>query len=56
LPALANAVIGALRARGIEAIDMPFTPARIWSELRAADQKGEALGPQAQGQGPQGQA
>lgn len=56
LPALANAVIGALRARGIEAIDMPFTPARIWSALRAADQRAEASGPQAQAQGPQAQA
>jgi len=35
LPALANAVIGALRRRGIENLDMPFTAARIWEALQA---------------------
>jgi len=40
LPALANAVIGALRARGIAALDMPFSAARIWAALQEA--KGES--------------
>lgn len=35
-PALANAVIDALRPRGIHHLDMPFTPSRIWHALKAA--------------------
>ncbi len=31
LPALANAVIDALRPLGIKSIDMPFTPAKLWA-------------------------
>jgi carbon-monoxide dehydrogenase large subunit len=31
-----NAVINALRSAGVEHFDMPATPARIWSALRAA--------------------
>jgi aerobic carbon-monoxide dehydrogenase large subunit len=34
LPALANATIDALRLRGIEHLDMPYTPARVWSALQ----------------------
>ncbi|HZN25338.1 MAG TPA: xanthine dehydrogenase family protein molybdopterin-binding subunit [Burkholderiales bacterium] len=34
LPALANATIDALRARGINQLDMPFTPARVWASLQ----------------------
>jgi len=30
LPALANAVVDALRPLGIDQIDMPFTPAKLW--------------------------
>ena len=36
LPALANAVIGALRPLGIQAMDMPFTGARVWAAIEAA--------------------
>ena len=35
-PAVASAVLDALRARGIEHLDMPFTPERIWRALRDA--------------------
>src|SRR5450759_1389446 len=33
LPALANAVMDALRPFGIEHLDMPLTPAKIWSAI-----------------------
>jgi carbon-monoxide dehydrogenase large subunit len=36
LPALANAMIDALRAVGIETFDMPFTPARVWEAIATA--------------------
>jgi carbon-monoxide dehydrogenase large subunit len=36
LPALANAVIDALRPVGIAQLDMPFTPARVWAAIRNA--------------------
>ena len=36
LPALANAVVGALRPLGIQALDMPFTGARVWAAIEAA--------------------
>jgi carbon-monoxide dehydrogenase large subunit len=36
LPALANAVTDALRPLGIRHIDMPMTPAKVWTALRAA--------------------
>ena len=35
LPALANAVVDALRPLGIQSIDMPFTPAKLWSLIAA---------------------
>lgn len=35
LPALVNAVLHALRPAGVPAIDMPLTPARVWSALQA---------------------
>jgi len=34
LVAIMNAVIDALRVRGISEIDMPVTPARVWEALR----------------------
>lgn len=37
VPALANAVINALRPQNILHIDMPFTPARIWSAIQQSD-------------------
>jgi carbon-monoxide dehydrogenase large subunit len=43
-PALAviiNAVVDALSAHGIEHLDMPATPARIWAAIQAATRKGE---------------
>ncbi|MCY4550482.1 MAG: xanthine dehydrogenase family protein molybdopterin-binding subunit [Defluviicoccus sp.] len=33
-PAVASAVLDALRAHGIEHLDMPFTPERVWRALR----------------------
>jgi aerobic carbon-monoxide dehydrogenase large subunit len=36
LPAVMNAVIDALAARGVRNLDMPATPERIWQALRAA--------------------
>ncbi len=36
LPALSNAVINALRPRGITEMDMPFTPSKVWEALQAA--------------------
>jgi carbon-monoxide dehydrogenase large subunit len=36
LPALANAVIDALRPFGIAHLDMPFTPAKLWSAIEGA--------------------
>ena len=35
LPALANAVMSALRPYGIDQMDMPFTPPKIWAALKA---------------------
>jgi carbon-monoxide dehydrogenase large subunit len=34
LPALANAVIDALRPLGVTQADMPFTPARVWGLIK----------------------
>ncbi|MBI4204703.1 MAG: xanthine dehydrogenase family protein molybdopterin-binding subunit [Betaproteobacteria bacterium] len=36
LPALVNATIDALRPLGIQHLDMPFTPARLWEAIRRA--------------------
>ncbi|HSA81786.1 MAG TPA: xanthine dehydrogenase family protein molybdopterin-binding subunit [Geminicoccaceae bacterium] len=36
LPAVMNAVLDALSARGVTRLDMPATPARVWAALRAA--------------------
>ncbi|AVH45414.1 xanthine dehydrogenase family protein molybdopterin-binding subunit [Agrobacterium tumefaciens] len=35
-PAIANAVIDALRGVGVTNIDMPFTPHKVWHAIRAA--------------------
>lgn len=35
LPALTNALIDALRPLGIVHLDMPFTPARVWSAIQS---------------------
>ncbi|HEX6008453.1 MAG TPA: xanthine dehydrogenase family protein molybdopterin-binding subunit [Burkholderiales bacterium] len=39
LPVLANAVMDALRQRGIEHLDMPFTPSKVWHALHAAKKR-----------------
>jgi len=39
LPVLANAVIDAIRSRGIAHLDMPFTPSRVWHALHAAQKR-----------------
>jgi len=36
LPAISNAMMSALRSRGIGPIDMPYTPAKVWQVLREA--------------------
>lgn len=36
LPALVNAVVDAVSALGIDHIDMPLTPCRVWSAIRSA--------------------
>lgn len=38
-PAIMNAVIDALRARGVTHLDMPATPSKIWEVLQKAPQK-----------------
>jgi carbon-monoxide dehydrogenase large subunit len=39
LPVLANAVIDALRPLGIQHLDMPLTPSKLWHALQAAQQR-----------------
>jgi aerobic carbon-monoxide dehydrogenase large subunit len=36
LPAVANAVIDAVRALGINHLDFPFSPARVWQAMMKA--------------------
>lgn len=36
IPAVANALIDAMRGSGVDRLDMPFTPARIWRALAEA--------------------
>jgi carbon-monoxide dehydrogenase large subunit len=38
-PALVNAVVDALAELGIEHLDMPLTPERVWQAIRAAQQR-----------------
>jgi carbon-monoxide dehydrogenase large subunit len=35
LPSLSNAMVDALKIRGITNLDMPFTPSRVWGLLNA---------------------
>jgi carbon-monoxide dehydrogenase large subunit len=42
LAAIMNAVVDALSAHGIEHMDMPATPARIWAAIQAARRKDES--------------
>ena len=39
-PAVINAVIDALRPLGVDAIDMPATPLRVWETIQRAKAKG----------------
>ena len=39
VPATANAVIDALRPLGIDALDLPYTPDRVWRAIRGAKRK-----------------
>ena len=39
-PTVINAVIDALRPLGVEAIDMPATPVRVWQAIEAAKRNG----------------
>ena len=39
LPALANATIDALRSLGIKHLDMPYSPARVWTAIHRATAK-----------------
>jgi carbon-monoxide dehydrogenase large subunit len=38
-PALVNAVVDALAELGIERLDMPLTPERVWQAIRSAEQR-----------------
>ncbi len=38
-PAIANAVVDALRPMGIEHVEIPLTPQKVWAALRAAPKK-----------------
>jgi carbon-monoxide dehydrogenase large subunit len=39
VPTVANAVIDALRPLGINTLDFPYTPDRVWRAIRAAKAK-----------------
>jgi carbon-monoxide dehydrogenase large subunit len=36
VPTMANAVLDALRHGGVEKLDIPYTPCRVWEALRSA--------------------
>jgi carbon-monoxide dehydrogenase large subunit len=42
LPALVNATVDALRPLGINHLDMPFTPCKLWEAIQRARSRGEA--------------
>jgi carbon-monoxide dehydrogenase large subunit len=48
-PAVLNAVVDALRPLGVDYIDMPLTPMRVWQAIAAA--RGDGAGPAATEQG-----
>jgi carbon-monoxide dehydrogenase large subunit len=39
LPTLANATLDALRPLGIQHLDMPLTPSKLWHAMQAAKTK-----------------
>ena len=45
LPTLMNAIVDALRPLGINHLDMPATPARVWGALQARHKAGQAVVP-----------
>jgi carbon-monoxide dehydrogenase large subunit len=36
LPALSNAIVDALRPLGVEHLDLPMTPAKVWHAIQDA--------------------
>jgi carbon-monoxide dehydrogenase large subunit len=48
-PAVTNAVIDALRQVGVDFIDMPLTPLRVWQAMQAAQGSGTGPAPREQG-------
>jgi carbon-monoxide dehydrogenase large subunit len=44
-PAIINAVIDALRSLGVDTIDMPATPLRVWETIQRAKNNGRAAAP-----------
>ena len=48
-PAVVNAVIDALRPLGVDYIDMPMTPMRVWQKLEEVKGRGEGPRPTEQG-------
>jgi carbon-monoxide dehydrogenase large subunit len=46
-PAVANAVMDALKPFGVKHVDMPLTPQKVWTAIHSAAQNGGAQGGQA---------
>ena len=44
-PAIVNAVLDALASFGVEEIDLPMTPERVWKAIRAAEEPGRGREP-----------
>jgi carbon-monoxide dehydrogenase large subunit len=51
-PTIINAVVDALRPLGVNYIDMPVTPMRVWQAIEAARGSGEGPRPTEQGVDP----
>jgi carbon-monoxide dehydrogenase large subunit len=45
LPSAVNAVLDALGARGVRALDLPMSPSRVWAALREASRSADIDGP-----------
>jgi carbon-monoxide dehydrogenase large subunit len=41
-PTIVNAVLGALRSLGVEEIDMPLTPLRVWQAIQKVQLSADA--------------
>jgi carbon-monoxide dehydrogenase large subunit len=50
-PAVAAAVLDALRPLGVTELDMPMTPMRVWQAIQAAGNGGRGGGPRRTEQG-----